>query len=201
MGRSLPLLSDTLMTLKNRPSRQLPSIGRGAAIPTRSGKFQRSQVWTLRAALLRGAGRGELLWPGASAVQAATLTCEPQGARGRGDPPTGPRRKGGTPVGGGGPRVGGPRCTPCARPVGHGAGLSLLGAESAPPLSQAAAVRSGHARTLHRPRSRYGPARPLAWRGARTGSEPGGRARNEAGSLRVPGWEANRGYGKGWASP
>lgn len=41
------------------------------------------------------------------------------------------------------------------------------------PLSRAAAVRSGHARTLHRPRSRYGPARPLAWRGARTGSEPG----------------------------
>lgn len=189
------------MTLRNRPSRQLPCKGRGAAIPKQSGKFQRSQVWTLRAALLRGAGRGELLEPGASAVQSATLTCRGQGARGRGDPPTRPRRKGGPRVEGGGPRVGGPRCTPCARPVGHGAGLRLLEAGPAPPLSRAAAVRSGHARTLHRPPSRYGPARPLAWRGARTGSKPGRRAGTGVGSPRVPGWEANRGCGKGWVSP
>lgn len=102
---------------------------------------------------------------------------------------------------GGGPRGGGPRCTPCARPVGHGAGLSLLGAGPAPRLSRAAAVRSGHARTLDRPRSRYGPARPLAWRRARIGSEPGGWVGTGVGSPKVPGWEANRGCGKGWASP
>lgn len=77
----------------------------------------------------------------------------------------------------------------------------MLGAGPASPLSRPAAVRSGHARTLHRPRSRYGPARPLAWRGARTGSEPGGRAGTGVGSPRVPGWETIRGCGKGWASP
>lgn len=97
--------------------------------------------------------------------------------------------------------MGGPPCTPCARPVGHGAGLSRLWAGPAPQLSRAAAVRSERARTLHRPRSRYGPARPLAWRRARIRSEPGGRAGTGVGFPRVPGWKANRGCGKGWASP
>lgn len=60
-------------------------------------------------------------------------------------------------------------------------------------------MRSGHARTLHRPRSRYGPARPVARRGASTGSEPGGRAGTGVGSPRVPG-NPSRGSRKRWAS-
>ena len=186
------------MTLKNRPSRQLPRKR------TRSSNTQAVRKVPAIAGLdspdNTPAGRGQRRATGAGCKRRPVGDLDLPAARS-----AGPRRPAHAAAaqgrnwggGGGGPRVGGARCTPCARPVGHGAGLRLLGAEPVSPLSRAAAVRSGHARTLHRPRSRYGPARPLAWRGARTGSEPGGRAWAGVGSPRVPGWEGNRGRGKG----
>lgn len=58
---------------------------------------------------------------------------------------------------------------------GGGASQGQPGAGRARPLSESASVPSERARSPHRWRSRYGPARPRAPRRSSTGLEPGGR--------------------------
>lgn len=62
----------------------------------------------------------------------------------------------------------------CGRSA-HGGGASrrVPGAGRAPPLSKSALLPGEGSRSPHRPRSRYGPARPRAPRRASTGQEPG----------------------------
>lgn len=142
-----------------------------------------------------GRGRGRVTAAGCTRRAVGDLDLRAAGSAGRRGPAHGAAAQGRDSGGRG--RVPLHSVRAASRPAGRS--LAPLGAGSAPPLSKAAAVRSGRARTLHRPRSRYGPARPLARRGASTGSEPGGRAGTGVGSPRVPG-NPSRGSGKRWAS-